>query len=114
MRVDPRKGSGKLVNSGKSYFLRLAADAVRDVNRQREKYGITYARNALTRCGVALNLNGQWEERQLFPRLQEILKTYRKNFEGNTVVLQQDQEGEGTEYDNHTKSPVSLVWFTLK
>lgn len=80
MWLDPRKGSGKLVNSGKAYFLRLAADAVRDVDQQRDTDGILFVRKAMVRCGIYLTLNGQWEEHQLFPRLQEIIKKYQDNF----------------------------------
>ena len=36
-------GSGRLPNPGKAYFLRLAADVIRDVNDQPDENGITYA-----------------------------------------------------------------------
>eukprot|EP00171_Calliarthron_tuberculosum_P001361 IDg1361t1 len=35
---------------------------------------------------ASANLNGQWEERQLFPKLQEIVRKYRTHFDGAPVV----------------------------
>ena len=35
--------------------------------------------------GMALNLNGQSEERQLLPKLQRIIETYRHYFDGTPV-----------------------------
>ena len=54
-----KDSSGKIANPGKSFFLKLAADAVRDVNRQRDGDGLTYARKAMILRGLALNTNGQ-------------------------------------------------------
>ena len=51
--------SGKLKNPGKSFFLRLAADAVRKVNEQRDANEITYARRAMIRCGLSLDLDAK-------------------------------------------------------
>ena len=77
--------SGKIPNPGKSFFLKMAADCVRAVNSQRDHDGLNYARKALIKTGMALNLNGQWEERQLFPKLQNIIRTHRSYFEGKEV-----------------------------
>ena len=65
--------SGKIVNPGKAFYLGLAAAAVRDVNAIRDADGIRYARKAMIRTGMGLNINGQWEERQLFPRSKRLL-----------------------------------------
>ena len=46
--------SGKLKNPGKRFFLELAATAVRAVNGMRDSYDLTYARESITRCGIAL------------------------------------------------------------
>lgn len=73
--------NGKLPNPGKAFFLRLAADSVRDVNKLRNTDGITYARKAMIICGMALNINGKWEEGQLKPELQNIIKKHRDEFE---------------------------------
>lgn len=36
----------------------------------------------MIRTGLGLNLNGEWEERQLTPQLQEIIVKYRWTFDG--------------------------------
>lgn len=61
--------SGKLKNPGKRFFLELAAKAVRAVNEQRDSTGLTYARKAMIRCGMALDVSGRWHEQQLTPEL---------------------------------------------
>lgn len=72
---------GRLPNPGKAFFLRLAAASVADVNAQRDENGISYARKAMIICGLALNTNGRWEERQLKPELQNIINKHRALFE---------------------------------
>ena len=94
--MSPR-GSGKIINPGKRFFLKLAVNCVRDVNRQRTSEGITYARKAMIRCGMSLNLNGKWEEDQLSNELQEIVAKYRNHFDGEPVhecdvVTERDSE----------------------
>jgi len=74
--------SGVIQNPGKSYFLKLAAAVVRDVNAQRGENGLSYARKAMIFFGLARNTNGLWEVRQLFPHLQNIIAKYRGNFDG--------------------------------
>ncbi|CAM6103572.1 unnamed protein product [Calypogeia fissa] len=78
-------GSGKLKNPGKSFFLKLAASSVHHVNTLRDNNGITYARKAMIRCGMALNLNGKWEVEQLSPELQNVIKNHRAYFNGELV-----------------------------
>lgn len=65
--TDWKEGSGKLNSPGKRFFLELAADSVRDVEKQRDSDGIIYTRTAMIRCGLACNLNGRRELTQLFP-----------------------------------------------
>ena len=65
----------------RAYFLRLAADSVKDVNRMRDAEGLTYARKAMIMCGLALNTNGKWEETQLKPELQSIINRHRSIFD---------------------------------
>lgn len=101
MCVDPTNGSGKLKNPEKGYLLRLTTSAVRDVNQQKEKDGVLYASKAIICCSMALNLNRQWEERQLFPLLLEIIKKYREKCEGARVDMEQDLEGETIETERH-------------
>lgn len=102
MWTDPRAGSGRLINPGKQFFLSMAADVVRTVGQQRDKDGILYTRKALVRCGMALNLNGLWEERQLSPELQNIVKKFPENFNGQLVTTNHDLEGEATESDDES------------
>lgn len=45
--------SGKLKNPGKGFFLKLAANSIREVNKQRDKNGVPYARKAMIRTGMA-------------------------------------------------------------
>ena len=79
--------SGKLKNPGKSFFLRLASRAVREVNAMKDKNGLTYARKAMVRCGLSKNLNGVWEVKQLFPKLQELVKGHKSYFDGEPVMI---------------------------
>ena len=57
-KKNPR-GSGKIINPGKRFFLKLPANCVRDVNRQRTSEGKIYAGKAMIRCGMSPNLNGK-------------------------------------------------------
>lgn len=79
------QGSGRLINPGKRFFLKLAADVVRDVNNQRDSAGVSYARRAMIRTGLSLNLQGVWTEDQLTDPLQAIIAKYRVHFEGQPV-----------------------------
>lgn len=90
MWTSPHTGSGKLLNLGKRFFLKLTADITRDIGSKRDKEGLNYCRKAMIRCGMARNLNGIWEERQLFPHLQEIIKRYRSKFDGEEVTASPD------------------------
>eukprot|EP00171_Calliarthron_tuberculosum_P000799 IDg799t1 len=83
---DFKKRSGKLNNPGKKFFLKLASAAICEVNMQRDNHNVLYTRKAMIRCGMANNLNGIWEEAQLFPQLQETVKKYRDNFNGKNVL----------------------------
>lgn len=77
-----KDSSGRLINPGKSFFLKLAAKAVREVNRQRDENGLSYARKAMIMTGMALNTNGQWEIGQLTPDLQRIVRKHQGVFYG--------------------------------
>jgi len=52
----------------------MAAKAVRRVNEQHDQTGLTYARKAMIRCGLSLDIIGEWHEKQLNRDLQIILK----------------------------------------
>ena len=77
--------SGKLQNPGKRFFLNLAAESVRNVNNMSDKNGLTYARKAMIRCGLAKDVSGVWHEKQLMPHLQEIIRKHRSHFNGSPV-----------------------------
>jgi len=88
------KGSGKLRNPGKRFFLQLAADAVRAVNAQKDSNGVSYARKAMVMTGMSLNYNGLWEESQLTSDLQEIIARNRRHFDGEPVDMAADAGSE--------------------
>lgn len=73
--------SGKIANPGKAYFLGLAARCVREVNLQRDKLGLSFARKAMFLTGFAKNTNGVWELSQLKPQLQAIVKNHQLIFD---------------------------------
>jgi hypothetical protein len=74
--------SGKLRNPGKEYFLKLASESVQELNAKRDKNDLTFARKAMIRCGMSLDVNGTWHVGQLLPHLQEIIKEFPDEFEG--------------------------------
>lgn len=52
-----KRCNGMLVNPSKPFFLEMVVTSVRDVNRQVDKkFGISYARKAMMRCGLSLNI----------------------------------------------------------
>ena len=92
-RSGPRS-SGKLSNPGKIFFLKLAAESVRAVNLMKDKNGVSYARKAMIRCGLGLDLNGKWKESQLFPEMQMIINNHRAHFDGTTVPEEAERVAE--------------------
>ena len=80
------RGSGKRLNPGKHYFLKLTATAVRDVTQQRDGEGFSFARKEMVRTGISLNTSARWEVCQLFPKLQNIVSKYRNHFGGEAVL----------------------------
>jgi hypothetical protein len=62
-----------------------AASSVRAVNLIRDKNGISYARKAMIRCGLSLDVTGQWHTGQLSSELQTIIKRHCKFFDGSVV-----------------------------
>ena len=46
---------------------------------------ISYARKAMIRTGLSLDLDDTWSVEQLFPQLQENIAKYRHFFEGQEV-----------------------------
>ena len=79
--------SGKLTNPGKRFFLQLAVDSVEDVNREVDCDNMSYARKAMIRSGMALDVDGIWTVHQLFPHLQELIAKHEPYFYGQNVPL---------------------------
>ena len=77
--------SRKLTNSGKRFFLQMAADRVQDVNQQFDCDNMTYARKAMIRSGLALDVDGTWNVHQLFPHLQELVAKHESYFPGQQI-----------------------------
>ena len=82
--------SGKLPNPGKLFFLKLAARVIRDVNKMRDKNGLTYAQKSMIRCGLSRDLNGKWRICPLFPHLQVIIEKQRTVFDGKSPFEDRD------------------------
>ena len=79
---------GALQNSGKLFFLQVAADSVRDLNAQRakRKRNITYAQKAMVRCGLAC-VDGAWIVHHLSQELQRIVSDHNGHFLGEPVFV---------------------------
>lgn len=41
----------------------------------------SYAHKAMNLTGMAMNVNGHWEERRLLSKLQQIFQTFRVHFD---------------------------------
>jgi hypothetical protein len=67
------------------FFLRMAVEVVRRVNEQCDQTGLTYARKAMIRCGLSLDIIGGWHEKQLNRDLQIVIKKHRQHFESLAV-----------------------------
>ena len=79
--------SCKMKNPDKHCFLKMAAKAVQKVNEMRDAAGISYARKAMIRCGLSLDVSGRWHEKHLSPELQQIICKYRRHFEDVRVPI---------------------------
>lgn len=77
--------SGNIPNPGKRFFLYLAVKCLNAVNRQSDGDRASYARKAMILTGMALNVNGQGEQRQLLPKLTQIIQTDHAHFDGTPV-----------------------------
>jgi hypothetical protein len=76
---------GKLTNPDKRFFLQLVVDSVEDVNKEVDCNNMSYARKAMIRCGMALDVDGSWSVNQLFPHLQDIVAKHVQYFQGQDV-----------------------------
>lgn len=88
-----KESFGKLFNPWKYFFIRLEGCGVQAFKRQRDSYGLSFARNAMIMTGTALNTNGPWEVSQLTPQLQQIVSKHRDYFGGTQCKLSFEHEG---------------------
>ena len=95
--IDWRSGSGNLTNLGKTFYLKLSAAVIREVENEKDSDGVSFVRKAMIGSGMGLNLNGKWEVRQLFPHLQNIVQKYPENYQGTPVADSLKLYGEVTE-----------------
>ena len=69
-----------LTNPGKRFFLQLASNAIEDANRFIDSDNMSYTKNAMIRCGLALGIDNTWIIDQFF-HLQEIITKHQSYFE---------------------------------
>lgn len=78
------------------------------VNKDRDCDNVLYTRMSMIRWGMALKMNGVWEEKQFLPHLQDIVTKYRENFEGKSVEDSMDPDGERSESDSDIE--ITRAW----
>lgn len=98
---DWKNGSGKHLNPGKTIFLKIGSDAVRDVGKLRDSDGVFNTRKEMIRCCMVLKFNGRWKVNQLFPHLQEIVRKYIDNSNGVYFTDSLALDGDVTESDSN-------------
>lgn len=59
-------------------------------SNSRKRDCISIARKVIIRTGLALRLNNQWEERQLFAHVEQNIGKLRNHFDGEAVVNVED------------------------
>lgn len=75
----------EIPDPGKTYFLKLAAECVREVNKQQDSEGISYSRKAMIITGMVFNTTGRWEESQLTVVLHNIIKKHYEEFKNASL-----------------------------
>lgn len=81
-------GSSKLINPGKKFFFKLAADAVREASNMKDSNGTSYVRKAMIMTGISLGYDGTWSESHLTQALQVIISQHRGHFDGWPVTAE--------------------------
>ncbi len=66
--------------------MNLASECVEEVNSMMDENGIPHVRKAIIKCGLPVNINGQYERSQLFDHLQEIIDRHPTKFAGSEPV----------------------------
>ena len=80
--MDGPNGSGKIRNPEKQFYSELPARCINKLNTMTDSDGMSHARKAMIRCGMALNITGRWELEQLSSDLQSIVNKYNNEFGG--------------------------------
>ena len=70
---------------GKRFFLQLGANAIEDVNILVDSDNVSYTKKAMTKCNLALEIDGTWTTNQLFPHFQKIITKHHDYFQGFEV-----------------------------
>lgn len=73
--------AGHIPNPQKHYFLQLAADSVAEARKKVDSNGLNFARKAMIRCGLSLDVDGIWREKQLKPELQTLISKYKSLYD---------------------------------
>ncbi|KAE8997295.1 hypothetical protein PF011_g15542 [Phytophthora fragariae] len=73
--------SGKLVNPGKMFILKVAPECIRLVNLEKDKNGDNWAKKAMVQCGLGVPRDGVWKIGQLSRELQQVVAAYPEAFE---------------------------------
>lgn len=69
----------------KEFLVEAVRESVAEVNDMRGEDRLRITRRAMIGVGLARNTNGLWEEEQLLPELQEIVRRHRNHFDGAPV-----------------------------
>lgn len=70
--------SGLNSNTGKTFFLKTKAQAVREVSMQQDEKYWNYFLKEMICFGMHKQPNGFWKVKQLFPHVQNIVSSYRE------------------------------------
>ncbi len=69
---------------GKTFFSRLAPDAIREFNMVRDKYCVSFARKAMLQCGLGLK-KGVWKNFAIEAGASRNNSQDRSHFDGEPV-----------------------------
>lgn len=72
----------KMSSPGNKFFLNLAVTSAAIDNIDHDSIQILYARHSSTNTFMDLNLDGDWEDHQLFPRIQSIVRKHVEHIKG--------------------------------
>lgn len=76
-----KESSGQPFNTGKTFFLRLTARCVREMNQKTDGNGIYYGWKSTIITGMEFNTNGQWKVNQITPGWPRIVSNHHVVFD---------------------------------